>query len=322
MSRSSVLVALVVVCAACNALVGYDNLEKIPADPGRSSGGGGGGGGSGGGGDDDDDDDTTSDAGGTTSSSGGADASVTGRCDPAKPFGTPVRVDAFDGWSARLSIDELEAFWVGPQNSLHSAKRTSRDGPWASGGTILMNPKFLLLQSITQNGNKIYYIPDNSDLVTRSSTRADKNSAWNPGVKVDEPGTSDNIFYADGDDIVYLDAFKSGTSGERNLFTATLSGGVISTSFQPIPVTDQAGVTEWHPVVNSSQTNLYFLRGDDPNARVFRAHRATKGAAWEAPTAEPILDGADGDAPSWVSEDDCVIYLDRDTISFMAVRPK
>ena len=96
MSRSSVLVALVVACAACNALVGYDNSRRsrrtradraaavvvataaaaVAAVTMTTT-------------------MTTSDAGGTTLSSGGADASVTGRCDPAKLFGTPVRVDAF-----------------------------------------------------------------------------------------------------------------------------------------------------------------------------------------------------------------------------------
>lgn len=319
------LVALVVVCAACNALVGYDDLEKTPTPPA---------GGQGGGGQTDDDDDTSADSGRNTSSSSsgssgpGVDSGPTARCNPSKPFGAPTLVQAFDGAGTALSIqarltrDELEAFWVGSGNSLRSAKRAAVTDPWGPAATTTLNPKFLLLQAITQDGNKLYYLPDTTTFETRFVTRTDRGAAWSaPGTKLVEPNASDNVFYANGDDLVFMDILPTTPAGETNLFTAPLASGQISMAFTPLSATDQPGVNEWHPVVNASLTHLYFLRGEEPNAKVFVSHRASKKDPWGVPAEEPALNGGDGDAPTWVSDDDCVIYLERSNKTFSAVRP-
>lgn len=319
---------LVIACVACNALVGYDDFQKLS-------------GGTDAGGESDDDDIEPHDSGTGGSSSGDPAHPDTGsgmvdsggpkRCDPSKPFGAPAIVDAFDGTTANLdsvmlTSDELEAFWViAPSSTLRSAKRNSINEAWGPAGTVVMNPKVDFLHAVTKDGLRMFYAANGTGNDTVVAARTDRNGTWSNGNAITQPPKVGDSFEANNEELIFLDIFTSGSSsGESNIWTTTFkTTNAMDTLVDKLSELDQSGADEWGPVVNASMTNLYFMRDEAPpssSAKVMVSHRPSGAGTWGAPVEETALRGDDAYV-NWVSNDDCVIYLTRKGKIVSATRP-
>ncbi|HSO41032.1 MAG TPA: hypothetical protein VLT33_51255, partial [Labilithrix sp.] len=98
-----------------------------------------------------------------------------------------------------------------------------------------------------------------------------------------------------------------------------------STSFQVIPNIHVAGATDEHPVLNGSETRLYFtsqLSGELVRG-IYVATRASKSGEFGAPThvGELFTFGLEN-AVTWVSDDDCEVLLNRLGDVYHARRPR
>ena len=166
-------------------------------------------------------------------------------------------------------------------------------------------------QSITQNGNKIYSIPDNSD-PSRASTRAGQELRLEPGVKVDEPGTSDNIstptvttsFISTPSSPAHRESVFVYRHPERRRHLDLVSAGFRS------PIAGR------HRVVSCRQLRarrIYFSAATTRNARSPRTR--DEGAAWRAPTASRSSTARTATRRALCRRTTALIYPDRDTIS-------
>lgn len=327
-SWRTLLPTLFVACVACNAIVGYDQFQKLTGDPDVDAGT-----------DDDDDTHPKGDSGGGSSSgsdtgaqpetgSGGVDSGLPKRCDPSKPFSTPAVVDAFDGTVANLDTvmltrDELEAFWViAPTSTLRSASRTTRNEPWGPAGTIVMSPKVDYLHAITKDGLRMFYAADGAGNGTMVASRVSRTGTWSNGNAITEPAKTGDSFEANSEEIIFLDVFTSGSSsGESNLWTTTFkTTNQMDTFLEKLNPLDEVGSNEWGPVVNASLTNLYFMRDTATDSKIMVSHRPAGSGSWPAPVEEPTLRGQNAYV-NWVSDDDCVIYLSRQGKIVSATRP-
>jgi hypothetical protein len=307
---------------ACNALVGFGALERVdgPDDPEREGGTGQSGSSSG----------QNGDGGGSNDQDGGADSGVTTpRCDVTKAFGAPQLVTEFDGAEnasrARLTPDELEAFFVkGPTNAkiLRHAKRTAIGAPWTV-STVAITPAISVVLSVTVNGLKLYYYAQGGQFSV--TTRTDRQTAFGMGKALNEDPQSDFLTtVVESDDISYYSRIKPGGGTEIEIVRAPLLvSGVSTGTVEVVPNLDHPGMDDWDPVLTPNQLAIYYSVGpDSPSVQQWVARRTATGQTpFGPPVRVPELEDAANDHISWVSNDECVVYLNRSTHVSMAQRP-
>jgi hypothetical protein len=297
---------------ACSALVGYDDLQKTAKS--AEDGGDGREGG-----------DIGTDGGSDPGDSGGtADAGP--RCSVDQPFGAPQLLAELDGDKntsrGKFTPDEREAFYsmstsVSSPSVLRHAKRASIGAPWTI-ETLTFNPAGLGIAAVTVGGLKLYYHAAGGLHVV---SRPERNSPFGAATAID---SDDQQFFAvhivDSDDFAYYDKPKAGAGSEIGLFLApVLISGISSAA--PVPNLDLPGVDDWDPILNANQTSIIFASGpDSPSVQTMVARRATKQAPFGAPIRVPELEGPANDHVSWVSNDECVVLLQRSSHVFMAQR--
>lgn len=308
---------------ACNSIIGFGDLSKVPAkaDGGKR-------------GDDDDDsvgdDDDIQGEAGTDGPAGGP------RCDPKKPFSAPEVLTKLDGAMetkrAIMTRDELEIFYLRGTSApfeLRHATRPSRDAEWGDPTTEVLSPTASELGSIVLNGLKLYYwtidtsgtgITTNAIVTTRPKIGA---GGFAPGTKL--AGVDRSVVASQNDDSIYwaLSATIDGAGNELihrgNLQGTTVVGDSTLTDIHFYPSLDD------HPVVSANDLILYFAstRADvgQGTSDIWRATRASKADTFAAPVNVTELNSSTLDVPSWVSDDDCIILLDRSRHILMARRP-
>lgn len=308
---------------ACNSIVGFGDLHKVPSkgDGGRVT-------------DDDDsigdDDDVTPD--------GSRDAPPSGpRCDPKKPFSPPEVITKLDGAMetkrAVMTRDELEIFYLrgtsAPFEVRHTT-RASRTAEWSEPSTEVLSPVASELGSIVLDGLKLYYFnidTSGSTIVTYAiaATRPKAGAGgFGPGTKL--AGVDRSVTAAENDDAVYwsMSEIVDG-AGNSLLHRGNLQGSVVVGDSTLTDVHFYPSLDD-HPVVASSELILYFASTRPDGAAqgssdIWRATRASKAVPFTAPVNVTEINSATVDLPSWVSDDDCVILLDRSRHIMMAQRP-
>lgn len=306
---------------ACNSIVGFDELQM-----GRSSSSSGG---SSSGGDDDDD---VADSGKTKTK----DAGPTGpRCNPAKPFGAPVIVPELDGAvatrTAVMTPDELEIFYLRGASStfeLRHARRASRNATWSEPQSEVLAPDATYLTAITAGGLKLYYWRTGATLDETDNHFATRGTAWGPGTKLIVPSSTRRpTFPVKNDDgAYYSDLLKKddgGASGEKGIFRGNMTSTSVFSPQQLDGIHNVKGLDEW-PVVNSAETTLYFsssrpagLGGADIHVSTRKDNRSP----WTVPMLVAEVSSPSPENPTWVSDDDCVLLIDRLGHSMRADRP-
>jgi hypothetical protein len=302
--------------AACNAIVGFDDLVRL------------------------DDTDGGPAEGGPPPGDGGMEADVraddadAARCNPLLPFYLPELEEGLsegDGGKARdavLTLDELEIFFVriapGDVTTLRHGRRSDRTKPWT--GTQLdiepLSPVPTTGLSIAAGGLRLYF-RDSVGSTNYVATRPATNMPFTSPMAYLAPSIQGPMFVGASNDTVY-GRFRPDSGTETVLGRGT-NTGTGSTSFQVIPNIHVAGATDEHPVLNGSETRLYFtsqLSGELVRA-IYVATRASKAGEFGAPTHVGAL-FAFGleNAVTWVSDDDCEVLLNRLGDVYHARRPR
>lgn len=263
---------------------------------------------------------------------GGGDAQVVegaARCDPSKPFGAPELVTLFDPTAdfvkgAILSHDELEAFYLRYAGSgnwdLRHARRAKRSDAFAAVETMNVTPSPDGFLSLTAAGLKLYFWTLENNFRAK---RAGTNEAFGTPVKYDV-ASGPMTFFVDADDTAYFAKTQADAGFEKLIVRATVNSGGFSTVSTVLPNIHVAGALDDRPVLNTSETAMYFASnraGGKGLADVWVSRRASKQVELGLPVHVPELSTDEPDAVTWVSNDECEVFLDRASHVYRASRP-
>ena len=274
--------------------------------------------------------DATSDTTGTDGGGGDATADAPKICDPDSAWGAPVEVTeltdgVLDTEGARLSSDQLTVFMSrtnGTDGTIMIAKRATTAAPFGTVSGLkgigtgadhypTLSPDETSLVFSRQRA----ITPFDDDLVISTKVAgAFGTPAGLSGlakVKFNERQPS----YA-SDEAIWLTTFVSFDGGpavsrvNRSPKVTVSSYGLLeSIDLQTLPTKSDS-----HPVLSSDGLRLYFAsdRGATTDTNVWVAKRANTSAVFGPPTAVAELNAAiKNDAPTWLSADNCTIYLER-----------
>lgn len=313
---ASLVLGLAAGCAVRPDSGGDPALEPTDAPPARADGANGANG---------DGDPTAppsaSDPAGTKPSDPAAPAAPVARCDPKKPLGAPQLVAGFEtstiSRAARLSADEKTMYltramanvdilraewseaaktWTAP-TALKTIDTTANDGS----------------PSVTADGLTMFF---HSDRTTPNSydiwvsRRASTDKDWGAPAKVTAlSGPAEDVnpaVRADGKMVV----FSSTRSGNPDLFVSYADETGALGAPRALTELNTPGAQETDPVISADGLTIYFARGGSERD-VYVARRAKVSDPFGAPAAVGDVNTAADDRPSWISADDCVLYLSK-----------
>lgn len=270
------------------------------------------------------------DSGGTPiDPDGGGPIVPGGRCDPTKPFDAPKLVTELDPEasttkSAVLTPDELEVFYLRYSTGqsgvweLRHARRGTKDGAWGTVATDALAPGAQGFLALTAAGKKLYYWTVDQNY---RSGRASTTGTFTTGTTYNSPAAP-WTFIVESDDTAYFARYVEG-GGERLIHRAAFDSYGFNTS-ETVPNIHVPGAADSRPVLNASETVMYFA-SNRPGGRglddVWVARRASKQEEFGPGTHVRELSTADPDYVTWVSDDDCIVMLDRASHVYMAKRP-
>lgn len=253
------------------------------------------------------------------------------RCDAAKPFEAPVLVTEFDPQAdfvkgAVMSNDELEAFYLRYDSAksdwiLRHARRSSADAAWdaITDETIAPTPDAYL--SLTAGGLKLYFWTIESNYKT---TRASTADAFGTPAKFDV-ASGPGAHIVDADDTAYFSRYEGDAAIVSRIRRGTVTSYGFSTGSTYVPNVWVDGANDSRPVLNRSETAMYFSSnrpGGRGLADVWVSHRPTKQDEFGPGIHVRELSTDEFDAVTWVSDDECVVLLDRASHVYRARRPK
>jgi hypothetical protein len=251
-------------------------------------------------------------------------------CDVGKPFGLPqivanVNIAQADDSSAHLTPDELELYFsstrIYNEPRLWHAKRSSKASAFGTpslvpinvdgGGVLATSP------TIRPDGLYLFFeaVPppinvgsQRTILVLTRATTAASFSAPAPITAIQTPGEGDPSLTTGGTALYYV------IDLQHHIFTATAKGDGFDA---PAPVNGLAtpvGAQDSAPVASEDGMTLYFAsdRADaakQGGTEIWLARRSSLASDFSAPVLVPELNGAEDDAPSWLSPDRCTIYF-------------
>ena len=270
----------------------------------------------------------SADAGGLDA--GGADAAAgdasPARCDPTAPFGAPVAVAGLNSQSsdesARLSPDELTVTFSSDRPDglgafdLYIATRAGREDDFgeprliagASAATDERNP------TITGDGLFLYASTQpNGDIDISSSRRDDTSASFGPlepVVELNTASTDVSPYVLPDHGAVY---FASDRDGDFDLYRATRNGDGFDEPVLVAGTNLAAPGIEGDAVLTPDELNLYFSsdRNGAGVVQVFTATRRSVAEGFGEPVEIPEVDVSGNDFvwPTWISADNCALYL-------------
>jgi len=266
-----------------------------------------------------------------------SDAPVKTRCDPRKPFGAPAIVASLnttsDDSTPRLSPDELTVYLASMRpghlggGSIYVARRTSRSDPF---GTPALLPVVnttngtIYHPAVTGDGLRIFLQvagggPTDLYLGTRTTTAVEFSTPA-PLANVNS-GSFELIPFISADGVHLL--FASNRSGAFLLYESTANAGVFgAATLVPGVGSGNGAAVDTAPVLSGDLLSLYFAstRVDTASTSydLFVARRTTPTGPFGTPTLVAELNDANAaasDVPSWLSADDCRLYLTSDRLT-------
>jgi hypothetical protein len=251
----------------------------------------------------------------------GADVSAA-RCDRAKPFGAPALVasvnSSADESSARLSPDELTLYLGSARNGNYDmfvAKRADAGADFST-PTALPNLSTSNDEShgvVTADGLTMYFglaktgNPFHLAVAVRPSVVAEF-GAPEVVANVNSSASENDPMIDDGAENIYFMSTRA--SNNVDIYRATrMASGAFGT---PTPLAEiNTNATEHMPVITPDGLALYFASDRGGGDDVWIARRSSPSQAFLAPVLVAELSSASEDAPTWVSSDECTIYLRR-----------
>ena len=279
-------------------------------------------------------------------SDGGAD-SATSRCDPKKPFVltdvTELNSANVSNFGARLTADELTVYWSrsdpGPQlippTTTWVAKRSTKDGTFTGAQAVVGVAK-------PQEKGDLYPFPTPQGDLLFHSDRGNTRDIWLSKyvngtftaptpfapLATEEAGERMPYMSRDGKEIWLTHDVLSPPAGTPRTRVAVALEVAAGSYGAPKRVELGGAVAELElgPVISADRTTLYFARG----TKVYKTTRPNETTAFGPAVPVTELNTTDDSAqPTWVSDDDCIIYIQSnrpasDPISrvFRGVRPK
>jgi hypothetical protein len=267
-------------------------------------------------------------------SADGSPPGVTGRCNPANPFSPPELMVSFDATTdnvkgAVLSPDELEVFYLRYVNAtsnweLRHARRAAREDDFGAIETTPMSPTPDGFLSLSANGLKLYYWTIDQNF---RATRAGSNQVFGTPSSFDVK-SGPAPFVVAADDTAYFSVYQAsdagGVSQDKVIKQGTLRTSGFSSISSPVANIHVAGTYDSVPVLDVTERVLYFASnrpGGKGLADVWVARRASKQLDFGAPLHVPELSTDLPDQVTWVSEDECEVFLDRSSHIYRARRP-
>jgi hypothetical protein len=319
--------ALTATLFACNALVGWDELQRV-----RES---------------DDSGEPEEDSGKPPKKKDAEEPAPpdTGPlCDPTQPFGAPELATEFDptmkvSRGAVLSPDALEAYFVsgtsGSDFVMRRTTRPSRRGRWTAATTVNVTPPPLAGLSMSAGGLKLFYESCSSsgvfkceNLVLTRKTPSDP-FVGAAQVFVRNGEAKIDLFVVESDDVAYFSRIPpdaaSGNGFPAIMVAPINATGVIFTTMKVVANLHLPDAFDDRGILNEAQTVIYFS-SSRPGANgggqdIWMARRKAKSDNFGTPVPVPELSAPGTDYLSWVSSDDCEIFMTRADHVYYARRP-
>jgi hypothetical protein len=272
---------------------------------------------------------------------GDADA-ADARCDPSKPFGTPVAIAEVDTTDqdtvSDVSPDELTLYIASNHgvNGMHLyvATRASAASPFGGRTALFAVGAFddwsaaitadgltAIIASDRAGGNDELYV------ATRASPLASF-GAPSPATSVNSPSNEQTPRWTADGKTLYFDSDRN--KGHREIYRSAVTGGTFGAPERVVELA--SGTLEAAPVLSADELTIYFLstRAPSTDGDIWIATRATKAAAFGNIQRLANVNSAGLDVPAQISPDGCVLYLSstRNALAagsydiFVARRPK
>jgi hypothetical protein len=179
--------------------------------------------------------------------------------------------------------------------------------------------------SLSANGLKLYFWTiDWNYRATRASTSATFGTPSSFDVK-----SAPAPFVVAADDTAYFSVYQpvggGGAPQDKVIKKGALRTSGFSSIASQVPNVHTAGSYDNDPVLDVSERVLYFASnrpGGKGLADVWVARRASKQLDFGAPLHVPELSTDLPDQVTWVSADECEVFLDRSSHIYRARRPK
>ena len=250
------------------------------------------------------------------------------RCTRDKPFGAPELVTQFDPTAdfvkdAIQSKDQLEVFYLryaGNGNwDLRHGRRAKVGDAWSAPVSEAITPTPDGTITLTAGDLKLYFWTIDSDYrVSRPST----GDAFGVPVKYDVT-SAPAAFFVQSDDTAYFSEYAEG-GADRFIKRATVNSSGFSLTSTTVPNIHVAKAYDSRPVLNTSETAMYFA-SNRPGGKglddIWVARRASKQVEFDQPLIVLELSTDEPDAVTWVSDDECEVYLNRASHVYTARRP-
>lgn len=315
---------------ACNAIVGFGELEKVTGATARPDGDAG----------EDPPPRDAAPAGDATE----PDAAKDPGCDPARPFGTPVALEApvnssSGEQSATFTADELTIVFSRRvdlfNESILMATRASRQEAFSTptpidGLTQGLSIDAVGVPAITADGLMLFYAGENADDADiHVASRAVSSAPFAGPRRLTRVNSAQVEVYPavmhDGAELWFSSERLGGIT--RHLFRSVRDN--IGNYEAPALVSELKSSNNEAGVAFSADGLTVYFGSQRPgglgDSDVWVATRASLQAAFGAATHAPELSSAGADYPSWVSRDGCRIYLASDRAGsmdvFVASRP-
>jgi hypothetical protein len=241
------------------------------------------------------------------------------RCDREKPFGLPAALPY--GTFGRPSPDELTLYFsrnttAGPlAYDIFYATRNVTSAPFSPEATVpgdVNTPSFEARPSVTEDQLSLYYTyipPDGGAGGVASATRASTGAAWIAR------GLVGGLFSDAGEDTPYVLPdhhaiyFTSSRSGAGDIYRAVRNGTMFGPPEEVAAV--NTPMSEGAAVVTPDELAIYLSVSNGVGAPpdIYVARRTTTADPFGPRRPVVELNTADVDIPTWVSADECVLYL-------------
>ena len=249
-------------------------------------------------------------------------------CDAGAPFSTPTLVDSLssadDDYDARLSVDELTVYFArGPTGSAFStqiyvASRQDFNDPFGPAQLVtglVPDAAITFAPSVTADGHTIYF--DEGSAAGYSIYAATRRHRSEPFSQTQEvPGINastqnGNPFITpDGTALYFFSDHWGGVPKERREIVVSYLAGGTFTMPTLIPEISDWGEAD-NVAVRADQRFLAFSsnQNDPTNNHIWYVQRSSTSDAWAPPVRLDAVNSTGSDAPTWVSQDGCRLYL-------------
>ncbi len=248
------------------------------------------------------------------------------RCDPGSPFAAPQPVAGLSGLAdegtVTFSADERTVFFEGRFNGgdwdLYTATRPSLDD--AFGAPVALDALNSNVDdfdpSLDADGLTLVFASTRTDGYTTmfGSTRVTVTSAFGAptelSINSDRIGVHDGQPFVAHDGAVWFASNRSTADTGFDIYRAASNGSGLAAPVEVAGVGSAAD--EWEPVISADGLTLYLAStraGGEGDYDVWAAHRASTSQDFPAPSLVAGVNTEASDFPSWISPDDCRLYL-------------